>query len=84
MSKLFIIGNGFDSAHCLSTSYDEFRKYLCNTYMNGESGEDYIPMVPTVTMGSKGEDSCDMEEVAEFLVYLISMAEPQMEVNGVI
>lgn len=76
MSKLFIIGNGFDSAHCLATSYDEFRKYLCNTYMNGKSGEDYMPMVPTVTMGPKGEDICDMEEVAEFLVYLISIAEP--------
>ncbi len=76
MSKLFIIGNGFDSAHCLATSYDEFRKYLCNTYMNGKRGADYMPMVPSVTMGPKGEDICDMEEVAEFLVYLISIAEP--------
>lgn len=76
MSKLFIIGNGFDSAHCLPTSYNEFRKYLCNTYMDGKSGVDYIPMVPTVTMGPKGEDICDMEEVANFLVYLISIAEP--------
>ncbi len=76
MSKLFIIGNGFDSAHCLPTSYDEFRKYLCDTYMNGKSGEDYMPMVPTVNMGPKGEEICDMEEVVEFLVYLISIAEP--------
>lgn len=76
MSKLFIIGNGFDSAHCLATSYEEFRKYLCNTYMNGNSGEDYIPMVPAVTIGPKGEAIFDMEEVAEFLIYLISIAEP--------
>ena len=76
MSKLFIIGNGFDSAHCLATSYDEFRKYLCDTYMKGKSGEGYMLMVPNVTMGSKGEDICDMEDVAEFLVYLISAAEP--------
>lgn len=76
MGKLFIIGNGFDSAHCLNTSYDEFRKYLCNTYMNGESGEDYMPMVPTVSIGPKGEEICDMEEIASFLVYLISIAEP--------
>lgn len=33
VSKLFIIGNGFDSAHGLAALYDEFRKYLCNTYM---------------------------------------------------
>lgn len=76
MGKLFIIGNGFDSAHCLNTSYDEFRKYLCNTYMNGESGEDYMPMVPTVSIGPKGEEICDMEEIASFLVYLISITEP--------
>lgn len=76
MSKLFIIGNGFDSAHCLATSYDEFRKYLCDTYMNGKSGEEYMPIVPTVTVGTKGEDICDMEEVAKFLFYLISIAEP--------
>ncbi|MCI8877112.1 MAG: hypothetical protein HFI77_14090 [Lachnospiraceae bacterium] len=76
MSKLFIIGNGFDSAHCLATSYDEFRKYLCDIYMDGKRGEDCMPMVPTVTMGPKGENICDMEEVAKFLVYLISMAEP--------
>lgn len=76
MGKLFIIGNGFDSAHCLATSYDDFKTYLCDAYMNGESGEDYISMVPTVTMGPKGEDICDMEEVARFLIYLISIAEP--------
>lgn len=76
MSKLFIIGNGFDRAHGLATSYDDFRQYLCNTYMDGKSGEYYIPMVPSVTVGPKGEDVCDMEEVAEFLVYLISIAEP--------
>ena len=76
MSKLFVIGNGFDSAHGLPTSYDEFRQYLCDTYMDGECEDDCIPMVPTITMGPKGEDICDMEEVASFLVYLISIAEP--------
>ena len=76
MSKLFIIGNGFDSAHGLATSYDEFRKYLCDEYMNGESGEDYMQIVPTVSIGPKGEDICDMQEIAKFLVYLISISEP--------
>ena len=51
--------------------------------MNGESGEDYMPMVPTVSIGPKGEEICDMEEIASFLVYLISIAEPDGS-NGVI
>ena len=28
MSTLFVIGNGFDRAHGLKTSYWDFRKYL--------------------------------------------------------
>ena len=32
MSKLFIIGNGFDSAHKMPTSYEEFRKYIIGEY----------------------------------------------------
>ncbi len=75
MSKLFIIGNGFDRAHCLATSYDEFRKYLCKKYTHCKSGGE-MPLVPAVTIGPKGEEVCDMEEVAKFLVYLISIAEP--------
>lgn len=70
MSKLFIIGNGFDRAHCLATSYDKFREYLCNKYMNGKSEVDYIPMVPFVAMGPKGEDICDMERLQSFLFIL--------------
>lgn len=32
MKKLYIIGNGFDIAHGLDTSYWNFREYLDNTY----------------------------------------------------
>lgn len=32
MSKLFIIGNGFDLAHDLQTSYGDFKKYLIKEY----------------------------------------------------
>ena len=76
MKKLFVIGNGFDSAHDLPTSYDHFRKFLCDTYLNGRTVEDCMPMIPTVSVGHKGEDILDMERVAEFLVYIISEAEP--------
>ncbi|MBZ5482420.1 hypothetical protein JGU65_24860 [Bacillus sp. T_4] len=34
MSNLFIIGNGFDLAHRLPTSYKDFYKYLIKTYPN--------------------------------------------------
>ena len=76
MSKLFVIGNGFDCAHCLATSYDEFRKYLCNIYMDSGKEDDYMPLVPAVATGPDGGDVFDMEEVARFLVHLISEAEP--------
>ena len=32
MSKLIIIGNGFDLAHNIPTSYNDFRKYLIDKY----------------------------------------------------
>lgn len=32
MSKLIIIGNGFDLAHKIPTSYNDFRKYLIDRY----------------------------------------------------
>lgn len=75
MKKLFVIGNGFDRAHGLPTSYDDFRKFLSKTYMNGRSASECMPIVPSVYQGPKGEDICDIEEVAEFLVYIISIAE---------
>lgn len=32
MTKLIIIGNGFDLAHRIPTSYNDFRKYLLKKY----------------------------------------------------
>lgn len=76
MKKLFVIGNGFDCAHNLPTSYEEFKRFLCDTYMNGKCENDSMPIVPAVTIGPKGEEICNMEEVANFLVYIISVSEP--------
>ena len=42
MSKLFIIGNGFDSAHKMPTSYEEFRKYIIGEYELSEHGKRLI------------------------------------------
>ena len=32
MSSLFIIGNGFDMAHCIPTAYKEFRNWILELY----------------------------------------------------
>lgn len=40
MSKLFIIGNGFDLAHRIPSRYEDFRLYLISL-LNKESGQDY-------------------------------------------
>lgn len=40
MSKLFIIGNGFDLAHNIPSKYEDFRLYLISQ-LNKESGKDY-------------------------------------------
>lgn len=40
MKKLFIIGNGFDLAHKIPSSYENFRKYLINL-LNGITEKNY-------------------------------------------
>ncbi|MDL2321442.1 bacteriophage abortive infection AbiH family protein [Desulfosarcina sp. OttesenSCG-928-B08] len=42
MGNFFIIGNGFDLAHGLPTSYKDFRTYLVNNYPNRTEGD--IPL----------------------------------------
>ncbi|MCO8287169.1 AbiH family protein [Tetragenococcus halophilus] len=29
MTRLFVLGNGFDRAHCLNTDYSDFKKFVC-------------------------------------------------------
>ena len=42
MSKLIIIGNGFDLAHKIPTSYNDFRKYLIANYPGAYKNKDRI------------------------------------------
>lgn len=42
MSKLIIIGNGFDLAHRIPTSYNDFRKYLIDKYPVAYRNKDRI------------------------------------------
>lgn len=77
MKHLFIIGNGFDGAHGLCTSYEDFREYLCEEYGVDEEACDVIPPPPEVMTGPKGDLIFDREEAAAFLTGLISAAEPE-------
>ena len=42
MSKLFIIGNGFDLAHSIPTSYNDFRAFLISKYPDSLKNRDRI------------------------------------------
>lgn len=63
MKKLFIIGNGFDSAHHLSTKYKHFRKYLIKEYDNPYS------YIPEEAIGPDGE-TANYRHVAGLLINL--------------
>lgn len=71
MSKLFIIGNGFDSAHKMPTSYEEFRKYIIGEYELSEH-EDEIPEIPDSSLMPDGEEFIDPKEAMRLAVWLLS------------
>lgn len=43
MCKLFIIGNGFDLASGLKTSYKDFHEYMFSTYKPTDEFSDKMP-----------------------------------------
>ncbi len=49
MSKLIIIGNGFDLAHKIPTSYNDFRKYLINKYPVAYNNKQRIICIDEIT-----------------------------------
>lgn len=69
MSKLFIIGNGFDLSHGLKTRYEDFHRYLKHRFP--DSIEDQI-VIPDRQIGRHGEERYDEDEVVSLLRYLIS------------
>jgi len=76
MAKLFIIGNGFDSAHKLKTSYNHFREYLLSS--NPEINMDEL-IIPEEIDDHKGGISYNQTEVLSMLFYLINEAEGDTE-----
>lgn len=69
MANLFIIGNGFDLAHGIKSSYNDFKKYL-QSYCGNESTHGFT--IPSVY--SKTKDTDDIE-TARILIKLITIAE---------
>ena len=67
MKRLFIIGNGFDRAHNLPTSYWDFRKYILTRYPDAES----YYFIPESTLMPKGDEEYDEAEVAGYIVNII-------------
>lgn len=73
MSNLFIIGNGFDLAHKLPTSYEDFHKYLIKQYPNALNIEPSFNIESTLM--PDGEEEFNKDEVVAFLMEVISAAE---------
>lgn len=74
MTRLFIIGNGFDLAHKIKTSYEDFHQYLRKTYPDAKVDE-YVQ--PESTTMPDGGESYDDDEVVGFLSTIITNAEPE-------
>ncbi|CAI8921701.1 bacteriophage abortive infection AbiH family protein [Priestia megaterium] len=76
MAKLFIIGNGFDSAHKLKTSYNHFREYLLSN--NPEINMEEL-IIPEEIHDKDGGITYNQTEVLSMLFYLINEAESNTE-----
>lgn len=68
MCKLFIIGNGFDLASGLKTSYKDFHKYMFSTYKPTDEFSDKMPKSERPGIIT----SYDEEEMGKFWYHLIN------------
>ncbi len=74
MKKLFIIGNGFDLAHKLPTSYYKFRDYLKDKVNHKKELSGYYITVPDSYLMPDGDEAYNDSEAALFLLDLIENA----------
>ncbi len=82
MSKLFIIGNGFDIASGLQTGYKDFRKWFIENHDLDYSCLDRIAkeesfsdiQIPSASLGQHGEDMYDEENLATFFYVSVTYA----------
>lgn len=76
MTKLFIIGNGFDIAHGLKTTYNDFKDFLLSNYPGITTD---LPIVPEGIEQPNGGIEYRDSEVLSLLFYLINEAENDSE-----
>ena len=71
MSKLFLIGNGFDLSHKLKTNYDDFRNFLKKKYL---ASEDFYAITNLATLGINEIAYIDDNEIANVIFNLIDVS----------
>lgn len=69
MANLFIIGNGFDLAHGIKSSYEHFHQYLRNKYGDFQNSKWIIPYVYA------DNKKCSEIDAANLVMRLVSLAE---------
>lgn len=74
MKKLFLIGNGFDLAHGIPTSYEDFHDFLKEEYSVEDDDDDDL-LIPESYRLPDGGERYDDEELVKFLIGIISKAE---------
>ncbi|GAB6167599.1 hypothetical protein JCM1393_00590 [Clostridium carnis] len=83
MSKLFIIGNGFDLAHGIPSKYEDFRQYLIST-LTKETGENYCNYDFTVDNGIITIDYIEnLRNNILTIMYFLSNAEEENLIKNV-
>lgn len=72
MSKLFIVGNGFDLAHGFKTRYTDFRDWLKLSILNIRENYDFnlIPKLPDLIENRDGDYFADTDENKRFFYWL--------------
>lgn len=75
MKNLVIIGNGFDIAHQMPTSYFDFRKYLCSEYGVDPDIEDHVTPIPEPTQLPDGGEEYNRAEVGLYFIEEIDITD---------
>lgn len=70
MTRLFIIGNGFDTAHGLPTRYSDFRNHM---YENYAEGQKYFTL-PDPIMNNHGNKVVDYFETGKYLFNILDIS----------
>lgn len=77
MSKLFIIGNGFDGSHKMPTEYKHFRQYLFEQY-DFAGDMDEMPEIPESYTERDGGVGFDHDAVVQLVVWMLAQV-PELD-----